>query len=460
MILQELREMEINLMKKDSMDMLTCRLNINLILFALPIALSSMLQQLFNAADTYVVGHFADSGALAAVGTNGEIVALLVTLSAGLSIGSNVLIARCIGEKRKDKINPIVHTSILAALIIGILFAVCGLIIARPLLVLIKTPDEILTSAVRYLKIYFLGMPFLMIYDFGSAILRANGNSRYPFIVLTLSGIINVALNLIFVVFCNMGVSGVALATDIATAFSAVVILIKLHSNFSFSLKMLTLNKSYLADILKIGIPSAIQGAVFCFANIFVQASVNSFGTIATAGSTIAMNFEYFGYYMITAFSQTATTFVSQNYAARHMKRCVQIFIKCTLFSILLSALITVPITVFSTQFAGLFSSDSAVCAAACLRIALILAFEPVCGLYEVPAGILRGTGHAVLPAVITITGTCLLRIVWIFTVFARFHSLNVLFIVFPVSWVVTTILMLCATFFTGRFPRKQQLQA
>lgn len=446
-------------MKKDSIDMLTCRLNINLILFALPIALSSMLQQLFNAADTYVVGHFADSDALAAVGTNGEIVALLVTLSAGLSIGSNVLIAKCIGEKRTDKISEIINTSMVAALIIGILFTICGLIIARPVLVLIKTPAEILTSAVQYLKIYFIGMPFLMIFDFGSAILRANGNSRYPFIVLTLSGIINVVLNLILVVFCNAEVAGVALATDIATAFSAIVILIRLCKDFNFSFKMPALNKTYLSDILKIGIPSAIQGAVFCFANIFVQASVNSFGTIATAGSTIAMNFEYFGYYMITAFSQTATTFVSQNYAAGQMKRCVQIFIKCTLFSILLSALITVPITIFSTQFTGLFSSDSAVCIAACQRIALILAFEPVCGLYEVPAGILRGTGHAMLPAIITITGTCLLRIVWIFTVFARYHSLNVLFIVFPVSWVVTTILMLCAMFFTGIFPRKQQLQ-
>lgn len=448
-------------MKKDSIDMLTCRLNINLILFALPIALSSMLQQLFNAADTYVVGRFADSGALAAVGTNGEIVALLVTLSAGLSIGSNVLIARCIGEKRTDKISEIISTSIVAALIIGILFAVCGLIIARPVLVLIKTPSEILTSAVRYLKIYFIGMPFLMVYDFGSAVLRAKGNSRYPFIVLTLSGIINVVLNLILVVFCNAGVAGVALATDIATAFSAIVILIRLHDeNNGLTIRKLAINRTYLADILKIGIPSAIQGAVFCFANIFVQASVNSFGTVATAGSTIAMNFEYFGYYMITAFSQTATTFVSQNYAAGHMKRCVQILIKCTLFSILLSALITVPITIFRTQFSGLFSSDSAVCAAACQRIALILAFEPVCGLYEVPAGILRGTGHAVLPAVITITGTCLLRIVWIFTIFARFHSLDILFIVFPVSWIVTTILMLCATFFTGIFLRKQQLQA
>jgi len=445
-------------MKKDSIDMLTCRLNINLILFAMPIALSSMLQQLFNAADTYVVGHFADSGALAAVGTNGEIVALLVTLSAGLSIGSNVLIARCIGEKRTDKILEIINTSIVASLIIGILFTMCGLIISRPLLVLIKTPDEILTSAVRYLKIYFLGMPFLMIYDFGSAILRAKGNSRYPFIVLTLSGIINVVLNLILVVFCNAGVAGVALATDISTAFSAIVILIRLHDeNNGLTIRKLAINRTYLAVILKIGIPSAIQGAVFCFANIFVQASVNSFGTVATAGSTIAMNFEYFSYYMITAFSQTATTFVSQNYAAGHMKRCVQIFIKCSLFSILLSALITVPITVFSTQFTGLFSSDSAVCAATCQRIALILAFEPVCGLYEVPAGILRGTGHAIIPAIITITGTCLLRIFWIFTVFARFHSLDILFVVFPVSWAVTTILMLCATFFTGISPRKLQ---
>ena len=446
--------------KHDSVDMLHGPLTLKIIWFALPIALSSMLQQLFNAADTSVVGRFADSNALAAVGTNGEIVALLVTLSAGLSVGANVLLARCIGEQKTEQISEILHTALVLALLLGVGGLLLGQMISHPVLVLIQTPSEILTEAVLYLRIYFLGFPFLMLYDFGSAILRAKGNSRLPFLILILSGIANVLLNLIFVIVCKAGVAGVAAATAISTALSAMLVLLALHREtdaFHLSLVKLCLRPQYLAEILIIGVPSAVQGAVFCFANIFVQASVNSFGAITTAGSTIAMNFEYFGYFMITAFGQAATTFTSQNYAAREISRCKKILAICLAGSFVCSAVITVPLTVFRVQASGLFTADPAVVEAACVRILCILLYEPICGCYEIPAGVLRGTGHSSLPAVITIVGTCFLRIVWIFTVFAKTNTLESLFIVFPISWVITITLMTGSFLICHPFQRNDQ---
>ena len=432
--------------RKRSTDMLHGPLAGKLIFFAFPIALSSMLQQLFNAADTSVVGHFASADALAAVGTNGEIVALLVTLSAGLSVGANVLIARCIGEEKNNLISSALHTSVAFAVIFGIFGALLGQCISRPLLIAIQTPESILNSAVMYLQIYFLGYPFLMLYDFGSAILRSRGDSRRPFIALTVSGVINVLLNLFFVIVCRLGVAGVAIATDIATAFSAFLVLLwlaKEPGEFHLSLHNLRISKKNLLSILVTGIPAAIQGAVFCFANIFVQASVNSFGATATAGSTIAMNFEYFGYYMITAFGQAATTFTSQNFAAGNRKRCRSILGLCLIFSVIFCSLITVPLTVWCHGFSRLFSSEQTVIDAACVRIMIILIFEPICCFYEIPAGFLRGTGHSTLPAVLTVLGTCVLRIIWIFTVFQYYHTLESLFVVFPISWAVTIVLML-----------------
>lgn len=431
--------------KNRSVDMLHGPFTGKLILFALPIAFSSMLQQLFNAADTAVVGRFADAGALAAVGTNGEIVALLVTLSTGLSVGANVLIARYIGEGKKEPVSTILHTSLLLALLMGILGAIIGQFIASPLLMAIRTPEEILPDAITYLRLYFIGYPFLMLYDFGAAILRSKGDSRLPFLILTLSGAVNLILNLFFVIVCGLGMAGVSIATSLATALSAVLILTALcreSGEFHLEFRILRLHREYLLPLLAIGVPAAIQGAVFCFANIFVQASVNSFGAIATAGSTIAMNFEYFGYYMITAFGQAATTFTGQNYAAKETDRCLKILIRSLLLSFLFSAALTVPLTVWRLFFSGLFSNDREVIAAACVRILLILSFEPFCSFYEIPAGVLRGAGHSALPAILTILGTCVLRIVWIFTVFAHFHTLESLFIVFPISWIVTILLM------------------
>ena len=439
------------------MDMLHGPLMGKLIRFAMPIAASSMLQQLFNAADTAVVGRFADANALAAVGTNGEIVALLVSLSLGLAVGANVLLARCIGGERKDAIGEVIHAALGLALLLGIIGALVGQWLARPLLTLIHTPEGILDQAVLYLRIYFAGYPALMLFDFGAGILRARGDSRRPFLILTASGGINVLLNLLLVIGCKMGVAGVAIATDLAGCFAAAGVLWLLHREngaFHVSVRKLTCRSEHSSELLQIGIPAALQGAVFCFANIFVQASVNRFGEITTAGSAIAMNFEYFGYYMITAFGQAATTFTSQNHAAGNQNRCNRVLWLCLLGSVVFSSAITVPLTVFRSGAAGAFTQSIEVAEQACLRIGLILLFEPICSFYEVPAGYLRGMGYSNLPAVLTILGTCLLRIVWIETVFRRIGTLQSLFVVFPISWVVTTLLMWCAMLW-GRSRRK-----
>ena len=328
------------------------------------------------------------------------------------------------------------------ALLSGILGLLLGQGAARPLLRLIQTPEDILDSAETYLRIYLLGYPFLLLYDFGAAILRAWGDSRYPFIALVLSGLINILLNLLFVAVFHLGVAGVAVATDISTAFSAALVLHKLFrgSRVPLSFRTLQSHWHYIAEILKTGIPAAVQGAVFCFANIFVQASVNRFGPVAIAGSTVAMNFEYFTYYGITAFGQTATTFTSQNYAAGQLQRCRKILRLCLGLSTLCSLTMIVPLVLFRSFFAGLFSPEQDVIESAGVRILCILAFEPLCNLYEIPAGALRGAGQALLPALSTITGTCLFRIIWIYTVFRSAPSLAMLYHAFPLSWGLTIL--------------------
>ena len=432
--------------KDREMDMLHGPLLKKILLFTLPIALSSMLQQLFNAADTSIVGYFDNANSLAAVGTNGEIIALIVSLSSGLAIGVNVLIANQIGQKKTDKIPEIIHTSIMLSVIIGIAGLFIGQCITRPLLSLIQTPDKIIGLAEIYLRIYFIGYPFLLLYDFGSAVLRAKGDSRYPFIALTLAGVVNVLLNVFFVVILHIGVAGVAIATDISTALSAGMVIWRLRKEMTGNYFPhdggIHIHYDYVMQILKTGIPSAIQGAVFCFANIFVQASVNSFGAVTIAGSTIAMNFEYFAYYVITAFGQTATTFTSQNYAANQKKRCRRILWICLIASTLFSLVIIEPIILFRTGFSGLFSTEQEVIQNACIRIMCILFFEPICSLYEIPAGALRGAGHSALPAVMTVIGTCAFRIIWICTVFRVHTKLEVLYSAFPISWVITIMLI------------------
>ncbi len=413
--------------------------------FALPIALAGMLQQLFNFADTAVVGRFADASALAAVGTNGEIVALIVTLSAGLSVGVNVLIAAAIGRGDREKLPAMTTAAWLMALVIGLLLTGISLLLAEPVLRLIHTPENAYAQAVLYLRLYAMGCPALMVYDFGSAILRAKGDSRRPLLAMVLSGMVNLLLNLLFVIGCRMGVAGVALATDISTLLSSIMVFRwvmadpeagvqdgEWHAGVAF-------HGAHAKDMLRIGLPAAIQGAVFCFANIFVQSAVNSFGTAAAAGAAAAMNFEYLTYYAITAFGQTAATFTGQNYAAGNRERSRKIGSYCVILSALCCGTMTVPLCLFRFQAAGLFSGDAEVVEAAALRMILILTFEPMCACYESLSGVLRGMGHSMLPAVETILGTCVLRIVWIQTVFRWEGTLSSLYAAFPVSWVITS---------------------
>lgn len=391
-----------------------------------------------------MVGSFGNADALAAVGTNTEIIALIVTVSSGLSMGANVLIANQIGRDERDKTPASIQTALLLAVFIGMLGLVGGQLAAAPLLRLIQTPASIFHAAQLYLQIYLLGYPFLLLYDFGSAILRAQGDSRSPFLALVLSGTANVGLNLLFVLVFHLDVVGVALATDISTLLSAGMVLLRLarieHARLTF--RKPHVSAPCAQGILNVGVPSAIQGAVFCFANIFVQASVNRFGETAIAGSTIAMNFEYLTYYIITAFGQTATTFTSQNHAAGQFQRCKKIFRLCLGLSVLCSSVPIFAIVLFRNFFSGLFTPDTAVIESASLRILCILLFEPLCNLYEIPAGALRGSGHALYPAVCTMVGTCAFRILWICTVFRAQPSLPMLYHAFPLSWGVTILLV------------------
>ncbi len=440
--------------KTKEIDMLHGPLDGNLIRFALPIAASSMVQQLFNSADTAVVGRFADANALAAVGTNAEIVGLLVAFSSGLSVGANVLLARYIGENRKNSIRKVICSSLLLALVFGILVSLLAQPVAGPLLSAIQTPAEALELAGVYLRIYLIGYPALLVYDFGAAILRAKGDSKRPFFILVISGIINVVLNLFLVIVCGLGVAGVAISTDISTLWSAVMVVILLirekgdfHLDLQGYRKMEDVSSRCISRMLQIGVPAAVQGAVFCISNLFVQSAINSFGAAATAGSAISLNLEYFDYYIITAFAQTATTFAGQNHAAGNDSRCGQIFRRCLGYAILFSAVVVAVLILNKEKVAGMFSGDSAVIEQACLRMMMLLLLQSMCSLYEVPAGYLRGMGHSAVPAAISIVGTCVFRLIWLVTVFAGIHTLKSLYLVYPVTWTLTAMGMWTAVY-------------
>ncbi len=432
--------------KAGQMDMIHGPLTRNIIAFSLPLAATSILQQLFNSADTAVVGRFDNARALAAVGTNGEIISLFVSLFTGLSIGANVLIASYIGMGKKEKINEAVHTILSIALISGFVMLLAGQFIAEPLLRMIDTPEDVMDLAVEYLKLYFLGSPFLMLYNFGAAILRAKGDTKRPLYALLLSGVVNVFLNLFFVIVCHMSVAGVALATDISTAISAVIVLVCLQKEedaFRFRWRKLSLKGEYCRKVFAIGLPAGIQGAVFCFSNVFIQAAINSFGSNAVAGAAAALNFEYFSYYMVQAFAQAATTFTSQNWAAREWKRCRRIFSCSMLWGAVFAAAISIPLVVFRAEAIQLYSTETAVQEFAYIRIMTVLILEPLCVIYEVPAAALRGMGHSAIPAAETILGTVVFRLIWLSTVFAHWRTFRMIFWVYPVSWIFTGVILL-----------------
>ncbi len=431
-------------------DMLHGPLLGKILLFALPLAASSILQQLFNSADVAVVGRFAGSTAQAAVGSTSSFVNLFINLFTGVSIGANAAIANYIGQRAEDKIQNAVHTAVTLSLICGIFMAFFGNIIVRASLILMDTPEDVLDQAVLYLRIYFGGMPFIMLYNFGSAILRSKGDSKRPLYSLTAAGVINVICNLILVIVFHLGVAGVAIATVFSNGVSAGLILYFImteEEDFRLDIRRLRLHKEPLKKMIQIGLPAGIQSMVFSFSNVCIQSAINGFGSVTMAGSTVAWYFEVFTYFLITAFSQTTITFISQNFGAGDHKRCKKVFWICMICSILFSGTLCSVFTLWRNTFVRIYTLDEAVIAVALVRMMHVVIVEWLPSTYEISASALRGMGHSALPAVITIVGTCVFRLFWILTVFARVRTFEMLMTVYPVSWVLTGFVMLASYF-------------
>lgn len=425
----------------------------NMLLFAFPIILTGVLQLLYNAADVIVVGRFAGRNSLAAVGATSSLTNLLTNLFIGLSVGTNVCIAQLIGLGGKDSENYIkktVHTSVLIALIGGIALLLIGVLTSKKLLFLMDTPNEILDESSLYMTIIFLGMPAMLVYNFGAAVLRACGDTKTPLIYLSISGVLNVILNLVFVIAFKMGAEGVGIATIISQYLCAamiIVFLMKQDSAIKLYLKELKIDVKMLKKILKIGLPAGIQGIVFSISNVIIQSSINGFGAAAIAGNSAASSVEGFTYTAMNSFSPTLSTFVGQSYGAGNVKRikksvaigCFQVFAVGIIMSFTTLA--------FSHQLLGIYSSDTEVIKSGIERMSIILSTYFLCGIMDTLVGSIRGMGISFLPMCATIFGVCGIRIAWIYTVFRSFRTLETLYASYPVSWAATVIVQIVFLF-------------
>ena len=438
----------------NEIDMLHGPLFMKILLFALPLAASSVLQQLFNSVDVAVVGRFASSEALAAVGSNAPVINLLINLFVGISMGANAVISNHIGQNDREKIRSAVSTSAVVALLSGVFLMVLGTAVAGPVHRMMGTPVEVTRMAVSYLRIYFLGMPFIMIFNFGSAILRSLGDTRRPLYILIWAGIINTVLNLLFVIVFHMGVEGVAIATGISNLFSAVMvvqILLREQDPYKLHLYDMHIQKDELSHMLEIGVPAGLQGVVFSISNVIIQASINSYGFNAVAGSAAALNFEQYCYYVIAAFNGAAISFVGQNYGAGNMDRVKRIFLICMGLGTLSCALLNWVFAGWSDFFLGLFTDSQTVKDFSTIRMRTVLMFQGLACLYEIPGSALRGMGRSMLPTLLTVFGTCVLRIAWVYTVCPVWEGFHALMFVYPVSWIITGIMVMTAYLITFR---------
>lgn len=429
--------------KKYEIDMCNGPLFGKILLFTLPLMLSGILQLLFNAADVVVVGRFAGNEALAAVGSTGALTNLLVNLFIGLSVGANVLVARYYGAKSDEEVSQTVHTSILISLIGGVILAVLGIVLASPLLRLMDTPEDVIGHSVLYMRIYFLGMPVMLLFNFGSAILRAIGDTRRPLFYLVTAGVINVCLNLLFVIVFHMGVAGVALATVISQCISTFLILrCLMRSEGCFQLRRdkLQLNLEKLRKIAAIGLPAGIQGSLFSISNVLIQSSVNSFGSVAMAGNTAGANVEGFVYTAMNSVHQTAVSFTGQNLGGKRYDRINKILIECLLFVTVIGLVLGNGAYLLGNRILSLYSPDQEVIAYGLQRMSIICTFYCLCGIMDVLVGSIRGLGYAVMPMIVSLVGACVFRVIWIYTVFQWDRTLHTLYVSYPVSWALTAI--------------------
>lgn len=416
-----------------------------LIAFSFPLIMSSVLQLLFNAADVIVVGRFAGDKYLAAVGSTSSLINLLVNLFLGLSIGTNVVAAGYFGGKKFAELRETVHTAMVLSVASGLLLTAFGCIFAKRLLQLMSSPLDVLPLATQYLQVYFCGTTSMMVYNFASALLRSKGDTKRPLYILMLSGIINVVLNLIFVIQFKMHVVGVALATAISQTVSAVLVVFILvfeKDDFKLTLKNLCVNKYILARILKIGLPAGFQGIMFSISNVIIQSSINTFGSIIIAGNSAGIATEGFVYTSMNGFSQGVLTFVSQNVGAGNKERIKKVVIKAQLIVFIIGVVLGVGVTLLSKQVLSIFSTSPDVISAGTQRLRVICTFYAFCGLMDCMGNAVRGTGHSTQPAIVAFLGSCALRILWLATIFQvpQFHTCFIIFLSYPISWVVTWV--------------------
>lgn len=430
---------------------------VKILVFSLPLAASSILQQLFNSVDVAVVGHFASSQALAAVGSNAPVISLLINLFLGISMGANVVISNHIGQNDTDRIRKAINTIGMLSLICGIVLMAIGVSVAKPILETMGTPADVMPLAVTYLRIYFLGIPFFIIFDFGSAILRSLGDTRRPLYILIIAGIVNTVFNLIFVIVFHMSVAGVAIATGLANVVSAILIirlLLKETDPFQLHFDRIGINKGELKPMLMIGIPAGVQGMIFSFSNVLVQTAINKHGADAIAGSAAALNFEYYCYFIISAFNGAAITFIGQNYGAGLKQRVKRIFWICMTLSVVGCGALNELFVWQSDFFLDFFSIDPAVHKYGRIRMETVLAWQFIASSYEISASALRGMGKSLLPTILTIFGTCLLRIFWVYAICNIWNSFNTIMLIYPISWIATGI-MVCIAFYINARKKK-----
>lgn len=437
-----------------------------MLLFAVPLMCSSVLQLLFNAADVIVVGRFAGDAALAAVGSNSALINLLTNLFIGLSVGVNVLVSRYYGAKQGKDIEETVHTAMLMSILSGGLILLAGCLGARQILGWMKTPEDVLPLSTLYLRIYFLGMISSMVYNFGSAILRAVGDTKRPLYYLASAGVVNVLLNLFFVIVCRLSVAGVAIATVISETISAILVLrcmMKEEGFIRLDLRRLRICGEKLRKILQIGLPASIQSMVFSFSNVIIQASVNSFGAVAVAGNSAAASIEGFVYVAMNAFYQASISFTGQNVGAGKYERINKILALAEGCVICVGLALGTAAVCFGPQLLGIYTTSPRVVEAGMDRLSIIARTYALCGVMEVIVGSLRGMGCSVIPMISSLIGACGLRLLWIFTFFRMepFHTLTSLYLTYPVSWIVTSIAhVICFCVVRRKFPGARRLAA
>ena len=429
---------------KYEIDMCNGTLMDKLISFSLPLMLSGILQLLFNAVDIIVVGRFTGSQALAAVGSTTALINIFTNLFIGISLGANVLAARFYASGKEKEMSETVHTSITLALISGLVMALAGVLLARFALKLMGTPDDVIDQSVLYMRIYFLGMPFFMLYNYGAAILRAVGDTKRPLFFLVISGMTNAVLNLVLVIVFHMGVAGVAIGTIVSQLISSILVLRCLYtSNTSYRLyfSKLGIKTQYLKQIFQVGIPAGIQSTVINLSNALLQSSVNSFGSVAMAGYTAANNIFGFLYMSVNAVTQSCMSFTSQNYGVKKLKRMDRVLLDCTILSVGVALTLGCGAYFFGPELLKIYTSEADV-----IRCGVeVLAFTTVpyfcCGIMDLLPGALRGMGYSGVPMILSIIGTVGTRIVWIFGLFPAHRSLSFLFISYPVSWILTILM-------------------